>query len=178
MTAAAGAAPEQPGCADLDGKRTCCERFGTGARETFCLLNGLAASVRDIATPPGLSIGGVCHHSPDKETVFETPLDQHCYAIDDPGFPVNRALRTGSFPESREDIGRTARETVSQNRRRVALICVDAVEFEGRHIRESCLHHFAVELVFGAPDHCGKDPDASIAGIAGILRHGMLRPRA
>jgi len=71
VTAAAGAAPEQPTCVDLDGKRTCCELFGTGARETICLLNGLATSVRDIATPPGLSIGSVCHHCPDKETVFQ-----------------------------------------------------------------------------------------------------------
>lgn len=178
-----------------------------------------ATSVRDIATRAGLSTGSVYHHFPDKETVFQTLLDQYWQAIDDPDFPVNRALRTGSFPENLEDIGRAARETVSQYRRYVALIYVDVVEFEGRHIRKfysemagrferfvalhrdeiklegklrpgvqpasavmfafrTFLNHFAVELVFGVPDHYGKDSDASIAEIAGILRYGMLRPRA
>ncbi len=40
------------------------------------------------------------------------------------------------------------------------------------------LKHFAVELVFGVPDHYGKDTDAAVKEIAGILRHGMLKPQA
>jgi hypothetical protein len=139
--------------------------------------------------------------------------------MDDVDFPVNRALRTGSFPENLEDIGRAARESISRFRPYVALIYVDVVEFEGSHIRKfysemagrferfvaihkdeiklegklrpeiqpasavmlafrTFLNHFAVELVFGVPDHYGKNTDESITEISNILRHGMLGPHA
>jgi len=178
-----------------------------------------ATSVREIADLAGLSTGSVYHHFKDKETVFRALLDQYWQALDDPDFPINRALRTGSFPENLEEIGRAARESVSRHRRHVALIYVDVVEFEGRHIRKfysemagrferfvdlhrdeiklegklradlapasavmfafrTFLSHFAVELVFGVPDHYGKDASASILEIAGILRQGMLKPQA
>jgi len=38
------------------------------------------------------------------------------------------------------------------------------------------LQHFAVELIFGVPDHYGKSTEEAVAEIAGIMRHGMLRP--
>lgn len=38
------------------------------------------------------------------------------------------------------------------------------------------LQHFAVELVFGVPDHYGKSTDEVVGEIAHILRHGMLKP--
>jgi AcrR family transcriptional regulator len=37
------------------------------------------------------------------------------------------------------------------------------------------LNFFAVELLFGVPDHFGKNTDAVIREIADILRHGMAR---
>ena len=37
------------------------------------------------------------------------------------------------------------------------------------------LQHFAVELVFGVPDHYGKSTDEVVAEISDILRHGMVR---
>ncbi len=37
------------------------------------------------------------------------------------------------------------------------------------------LHYFAVELVFGVPNHFGKDNETVLREIAEILRHGMLR---
>jgi len=40
------------------------------------------------------------------------------------------------------------------------------------------LHYFAVELVFGVPNHFGKDNETVLHEIADILRHGMLRPAA
>jgi TetR/AcrR family transcriptional regulator, acrAB operon repressor len=40
------------------------------------------------------------------------------------------------------------------------------------------LHYYSVELVFGVPDHFGKDTDTVLREIADILRHGMLRPDA
>jgi len=35
-----------------------------------------------------------------------------------------------------------------------------------------------VELVFGVPNHFGKDNETVLHEIADILRHGMLRPAA
>jgi AcrR family transcriptional regulator len=189
------------------------------ALELFSHKGYGATSVREIADLAGLSTGNVYHHFKDKEALFRALLDQYWQALDDPDFPVNRALRTGSFPENLEEIGRAARESMSRHRRHVALIYVDVVEFEGRHIRKfysdmagrferfvnlhrdeiklegklrpdiapasavmlafrTFLNHFAVELVFGVPDHYGKDANASIREISGILRHGMLKPQA
>ena len=37
------------------------------------------------------------------------------------------------------------------------------------------LNYFAVEILFGVPNHFGKNTDEVIAEIADILRHGMLR---
>lgn len=40
------------------------------------------------------------------------------------------------------------------------------------------LNYFAVEILFGVPNHFGKNTDEVVAEIADILRHGMLRPFA
>lgn len=95
-----------------------------------------ATSMRDIAAKAGVSTGNVYHHFKDKETIFRELLDQYWRAIEDPEFPTNRALRTGSFPENLEEIGHAARESVALWRPHVALIYVDVVEFEGSHIRK------------------------------------------
>jgi AcrR family transcriptional regulator len=189
------------------------------ALELFSHRGYGATSMREIAERAGVSTGNVYHHFKDKETIFRSLLDVYWRAIDDPDFPVNRALTTGSFPENLEEIGRASRESVARYRPYVALIYVDVVEFEGSHIRKfysemagrfdrfvtlhkdeiklegklrpeiqpasavmlafrTFLNHFAVELVFGVPDHYGKDTDAAVKEIAGILRHGMLKPQA
>jgi AcrR family transcriptional regulator len=176
-----------------------------------------ATSMRDIAERAGVSTGNVYHHFKDKETIFRELLDQYWRAIADPEFPINRALRTGSFPENLEAIGHAARESVAHWRPYVALIYVDVVEFEGSHIRKfysdmagrferfveahkdelkvenklrpeispasavmltfrTFLQYFAVEIVFGVPDHFGKSSEEVVGEIAHILRHGMLRP--
>jgi AcrR family transcriptional regulator len=95
-----------------------------------------ATSMRDIAEHAGVSTGNVYHHFKDKESIFRELLDQYWRAIEDPEFPINRALRTGSFPENLEAIGFAARESVALWRRHVALIYVDVVEFDGSHIRK------------------------------------------
>jgi AcrR family transcriptional regulator len=178
-----------------------------------------ATSMREIAQKAGVSTGNVYHHFKDKEAIFLELLDVYWRAIDDPDFPVNKALRTGSFPENLEDIGRAARESVSRYKPYVTLIYVDVVEFEGSHIRKfylemagrferfidlhrdeiklegrlraevhaasavmfafrTFLQHFAVELIFGVPDHYGKNTDEVVGEISHILRHGMLKPGA
>ncbi len=39
------------------------------------------------------------------------------------------------------------------------------------------LYYFSVELIFGVPNHFGKDSDAVLREMADIFRHGMLRPQ-
>ena len=95
-----------------------------------------ATSMREIAAKSRVSTGNVYHHFKDKEAIFLELLGIYWRAIDDPDFPVNKALRTGSFPENLEEIGRAARESVAQYRPYVTLIYVDVVEFEGSHIRK------------------------------------------
>jgi AcrR family transcriptional regulator len=106
------------------------------ALELFSHRGYRATSMRDIAAKAGVSTGNVYHHFKDKETIFLALLDQYWRAIEDPDFPTNRALRTGSFPENLEEIGYAARDSVLLYRPYVALIYVDVVEFEGSHIRK------------------------------------------
>lgn len=40
------------------------------------------------------------------------------------------------------------------------------------------INYFAVEILFGVPNHFGMDSEAVIRETADILRHGMLRPGA
>jgi TetR/AcrR family transcriptional regulator, acrAB operon repressor len=40
------------------------------------------------------------------------------------------------------------------------------------------INYFAVEILFGVPNHFGKDSEAVVRETAEILRHGMLRPGA
>jgi AcrR family transcriptional regulator len=165
-----------------------------------------ATSMREIAEKACVSTGNVYHHFKDKEAIFLELLDVYWRAIDDPDFPINKALRTGGFPENLEAIGLAARESVAQYRPYVTLIYVD-VEMAGRFERfvelrkdelklegklradvqpasavmfafRTFLQHFAVELIFGVPDHYGKSTDEVVGEISHILRHGMLKPEA
>ena len=178
-----------------------------------------ATSTREIAERAGVSTGTVYHHFKDKETIFRELLDVYWRAIDDPEFPTNKALTTGTFPENLEEIGRASRASVELYQPYVTLIYVDVVEFSGKHIRKfysemagrfegfvaahkdelklegklrpeitpasavmlafrTFLQYFAVELVFGVPDHFGKSSDEVVGEIAPILRNGMLKPPA
>jgi TetR/AcrR family transcriptional regulator, acrAB operon repressor len=92
-------------------------------------------SVRDIADAARVSTGNVYHQFPDKESLFNTLLEQYWEALGQPDLPFNKALAEGAFPNDLEKLARGARESVDQYRRYVALIYVDVVEFEGTHIR-------------------------------------------
>ncbi len=94
-----------------------------------------ATSMRDVAQAAGVSTGNVYHQFPDKETIFRTLLEQYFSAIEAPDFPFNQALAEGAFPDDLEALGRASRASVARWRRHVALIYVDVIEFEGRHIR-------------------------------------------
>ena len=92
-------------------------------------------SVRDIAAAARVSTGNVYHQFPDKESLFNTLLEQYWDALGQPDLAFNKALAEGAFPNDLEKLARGARASVDQYRRYVALIYVDVVEFEGTHIR-------------------------------------------
>jgi AcrR family transcriptional regulator len=92
-------------------------------------------SVRDIADAARVSTGNVYHQFPDKESLFNTLLEQYWDALGQPDLAFNKALAEGAFPNDLEKLARGARASVDQYRRYVALIYVDVVEFEGTHIR-------------------------------------------
>ena len=105
------------------------------ALELFSRQGYRATSIRDIAGGSGASTGSVYHHFRDKETIFATLLQQFQHASEGPDFPLNRVLAAGAFPSRVEEVGQAAREVITGWRAHVALIYVDVVEFEGRHIR-------------------------------------------
>ena len=108
-----------------------------------------ATSIRDIAKAARLSTGNVYHHFKDKEEIFRELLGQYWTAIEDAHFPFNEALATG-FPDNLEAVGHGARESVQRWRHHVALIYVDVVEFDGKHIRKfytDMAHRFEAFLV-------------------------------
>jgi AcrR family transcriptional regulator len=92
-------------------------------------------SVREIGDAAGLSIGNVYHQFPDKESIFQTLLDEYWAAIGSPEFPFNKVLFAGAFPDDLRKMAASARQTIQEYKPYVALIYVDVIEFEGSHIR-------------------------------------------
>ena len=106
------------------------------ALELFSSQGYRGTSIREIAEAAGVSTGNVYHHFADKETIFQTVLGQYWKAIENPEFPFNKALASGTFPDNLEELAVAAREGVRLWRRHVALIYVDVVELSGNHIRK------------------------------------------
>jgi AcrR family transcriptional regulator len=105
------------------------------ALELFAHQGYRGTNVREIAARAGVSTGNVYHHFPEKELIFRTLLDQYWEVLASSQHPINRALADGAFPEDLERLGRAARESVERYRPYIALIYVDVVEFEGKHIQ-------------------------------------------
>jgi len=116
-----------------------------------------ATSVRDIADRAGTSTGSVYHHFRDKEAIFQTLLDHFWLASSSPDFPLMRIFEDGAFPGDLPAIGRAAQHTVSTWRPYIALIYVDVVEFEGRHI-----HRFYEDLAARYDDFLSRRPELHI----------------
>jgi AcrR family transcriptional regulator len=106
------------------------------ALELFSHQGYRATSIRDIAAKAKVSTGSVYHHFKDKEELFDTLLGHFREYVRSPEFPLFKAFERGVFPDEVEEIGRAAREVISRKRPYIALIYVDVVEFEGKHIRE------------------------------------------
>ncbi|HEY3381990.1 MAG TPA: TetR/AcrR family transcriptional regulator [Vicinamibacterales bacterium] len=140
-----------------------------------------ATTVRDIAEAAGVSTGNVYHHFKEKETIFHQLLDQYWEAIASPEFPVNRALASGAFPDNLEEVGNASRESVQQWRQHVALIYVDVVEFDGKHIRkfykdmahryESFLVHHRDHLRLDEKLRPGVSPVAAVMLVSRMFLH-------
>lgn len=94
-----------------------------------------ATSVRDIADRARVSVGNVYHHFPDKESLFQSLLNELFEMAESRRFPFRRALNNGQFPENLEALGYAARESILEYRQHMALIYVDVIEFEGTHIQ-------------------------------------------
>lgn len=117
-----------------------------------------ATSVREIADRAGTSTGSVYHHFRDKEAIFGTLLDQFWEASSDPGFPMMRVFEEGAFPNDLPAIGRAAQEMVTTWRPYIALIYVDVVEFEGKHI-----HRFYSDMAVRYKEFVARRADLPIA---------------
>jgi len=116
-----------------------------------------ATSVRDIANRAGTSTGSVYHHFRDKEAIFQTLLDQFWAASSAPDFPLLRVFEDGAFPDNLPAIGQAAEKTISTWRPYIALIYVDVVEFEGRHI-----HRFYADLAARYQEFLNRRTDLQI----------------
>jgi AcrR family transcriptional regulator len=124
-----------------------------------------ATSVRDIAERAGTSTGSVYHHFRDKEAIFQTLLDHFWQVSSSPDFPLLRVFEDGAFPGELPQIGRAAQEMVAKWRPYIALIYVDVVEFEGRHI-----HRFYEDMAARYEDVLNRRPDL---GISERIRDGI-----
>jgi AcrR family transcriptional regulator len=106
------------------------------ALQLFSRQGYRATSVREIADAAGVSTGNVSHHFPDKESIFNTLLDELWAATDTRRFPFRRAFIAGQFPDNLEVLGAAARESIREYRQYFALIYVDVIEFEGTHVKK------------------------------------------
>jgi AcrR family transcriptional regulator len=130
---------------------------GAAAASPFSSQGYRATSVRDIADRAGTSTGSVYHHFRDKEAIFQTLLDHFWQASSSPDFPLIRVFEDGAFPHNLPAIGRAAQDTVTTWRPYIALIYIDVVEFEGRHI-----HRFYANLAARFEEFLVRRPDLHI----------------
>lgn len=105
------------------------------ALELFSHRGYGATSMRDVAGKAGVSTGSVYHHFADKEAIFLALLEQFKTVIERPDFPINVVLERGDFLHDFTALAAAAHEVVTRWRPQMALIYVDAVEFDGRHIQ-------------------------------------------
>lgn len=106
------------------------------ALRLFSTRSYRGASIREIAVEAGVSTGCLYYHFPDKVTLFRSLLDQFWELIGAPESPFNKALAEGAFPHDLEALARAAEASVRIHRQHLNLIYVDAVEFEGTHLRK------------------------------------------
>jgi AcrR family transcriptional regulator len=105
------------------------------ALELFSHRGYGATSMRDIAGKAGVSTGSVYHHFADKEAIFQALLEQFQAITRRPDFPINVVLERGEFIDDFAQLAEAAQTVLARWRSHVALIYVDAVEFDGRHIQ-------------------------------------------
>lgn len=105
------------------------------ALELFSHRGYGATSMRDIASKAGVSTGSVYHHFADKEAIFQGLLEQFRTITQQPDFPINIVLERGEFLDDFGALADAAHEVLKRWRPHLALIYVDAVEFDGRHIQ-------------------------------------------
>lgn len=105
------------------------------ALELFSHRGYGATSMRDIAGKAGVSTGSVYHHFSDKEAIFQALLEQFQAITRRPDFPINVVLERGAFIDDFAQLADAAQAVLAQWRPHIALIYVDAVEFDGRHIQ-------------------------------------------
>lgn len=105
------------------------------ALELFSHRGYGATSMRDIAARAGVSTGSVYHHFSDKEAIFQALLEQFQAITRQPDFPINVVLERGEFIDDFAQLAEAAQDVLARWRPHIALIYVDAVEFDGRHIQ-------------------------------------------
>ena len=92
-------------------------------------------SLRDIARAAKASTGNVYHHFPDKEAIFTALIEDYLATISSLDHPFNKALIAGAFPDDLEAMARALRKSIEQYRDQAMLVYVDAVEFDGKHLK-------------------------------------------
>jgi AcrR family transcriptional regulator len=105
------------------------------ALKLFSRVGYHGASIRDIARAARASTGNVYHHFPDKEAIFTALIEEYLAAISSLDHPFNRALVAGVFPDDLEAMARALRQSIEQYRDQAMLVYVDAVEFDGAHLK-------------------------------------------
>jgi len=136
------------------------------ALQLFSKQGYRGTNIREIAEAAGLSTGNVYHLFRDKESIFRSLLERYFAILAAPDNPFNKALAEGAFPNDLETLGRASRESVRKYKAYVALIYVDVVEFEGKHIRRYYTEMAHLFEAFMAA-HPGE------AGIKAKLRPGV-----
>jgi AcrR family transcriptional regulator len=105
------------------------------ALKLFSRVGYHGTSLRDIARVAKASTGNVYHHFSDKEAIFTALIEDYLVAISSLDHPFNKVLIAGAFPDDLGAMARALRESIEQYRDQAMLVYVDAVEFNGKHLK-------------------------------------------
>jgi AcrR family transcriptional regulator len=91
-------------------------------------------SLRDVCLEAKVSLGNVYNHFESKERLFAATIERLAREFAQPDKPLARYFASSRFPDDLEELGEAIRNMVEQSEDYLALIFVDVVELEGKHV--------------------------------------------
>jgi AcrR family transcriptional regulator len=112
------------------------ERILEAATKAFSRSGYSAVTIRDIAKSTKLSLGSHYNYYDDKLELFKAVIDRTTQDFMSPENEVIQYFMTSEFPDDLPRLAKAIKVSIEKYESYFRLMYVDAIEFDGKHIRE------------------------------------------